>query len=442
MDKMILLKDGIIVPVDGKRRSFQGSVLIGGNRIEEVGDVRETNVDRVIDCSHKIIMPGMIDTHIHLAQALLRGCADDLPLIQWLNERVWPLQSTYDEELGSLSAELCVAEMLLSGTTTFLESGLHTRYGIDGIAKVVERSGMRGFISKMFMDTPYYARHRMYEGMIEDKDESMKEFSTLYERWNNRADGRIRIAFGARTPGACTPGLYREISEKAKTLDTVVTLHFCEIKEDVSFLKREYGMSPADFLDHCGLNNNRVTLAHCVWFDSENIARLKANVAHCPSSNFKLGSGIAPVKEMLDWGVNVTLGCDGAPCNNTYDIFRDLWLSSLAQKLMNPKALSAEEVLAMATVNGARALQIDAGSIVPGRLADIITIDLKPHHVPVRDPASAIVYCAKGSDVCDVLVDGEVVVENRVLKTINLEELMDDVGNKGLLPDKRAGRFL
>ncbi|MDY6985559.1 MAG: amidohydrolase [Candidatus Thermoplasmatota archaeon] len=429
---MILLKDGLIVPMAG-RKAVKGSVLIDGNRIKEVGEVKE-KVDEEIDCRHKIIMPGLIDTHIHLAQALLRGCADDIPLVRWLNERVWPLQSTYDPELGSLSAELCIAEMLLSGTTTFLESGLHTKYGIDGIARVVERSGIRGYISKMLMDSPYYANHRMYEGMVEDKEEAMKEALSLFERWNGK--GGIRVALAARTH--CTPELYREISEMAETLDTIATLHFCEIEEDVSFLRKEYGMSPVEFLEHCGLNNERVTLAHCVWLgDAEG---LKANVAHCPASNFKLGSGIAPVKEMLDKGVNVTLGCDGAPCNNTYDLFRDVWLASIAQKarLLDPQVLNAYDTLAMATINGAKALRIDSGSIAPGKLADVITIDLKPHLMPVRDPASTIVYSAKGSDVCDVIVDGKVIVEDRELKTIDVSKLMDRVEEKGLLPDRLA----
>jgi cytosine/adenosine deaminase-related metal-dependent hydrolase len=290
----------------------------------------------------------------------------------------------------------------------------------------------------MLMDSPYYADHRMYEGMVEDKDGAMGEALGLFDRWNNRADGRIRVAFAARTPGACTPELYREISDRAEELDTIATLHFCEIRDDVSFLKREYGMSPIEFLEHCGLNNARITLAHCVWLGSDDIKRLKASVAHCPSSNFKLGSGIAPIKEMVDSGVNVTIGCDGAPCNNTYDMFRDVWLASIAQKarLLDASALKAEEILEMATAKGAKALGIEAGSLAPGRLADIITIDLKPHLVPVRDPISTLVYCAKGSDVCDVIVDGRVVVESRELKTLNVRSLMERVEEKGLLPDR------
>jgi len=433
----ILLKNGLIVPMDGRHRAVRGSVLVEGNRIIDVGEVKERG-DVEIDCRKKIIMPGLIDTHVHLAQALLRGCADDMPLVQWLNDRVWPLQSSYDRELGALSAELCIAEMLLSGTTTFLESGLHTKYGTDGIARVVERSGMRGFISKMLMDSPYYADHRMYEGMVEDKDDAMGEALRLFERWNNSANGRIRVALAARTPGACTPELYREISERAKALGTIATLHFCEIRDDVSFLRKEYGTSPLEFLERCGLNNERITLAHCVWLAPDDFGHLRANVAHCPSSNFKLGSGIAPIKEMVDAGANVTIGCDGAPCNNTYDMFRDVWLASIAQKarLLDATALQAGEILEMATTRGARALGIDAGSIAPGRLADIITIDLKPHLVPVGDPVSTVVYCAKGSDVCDVIVDGEIVVESRELKTVDVQDLMDRVEKKGLLPDR------
>ena len=435
----ILLRNGTIVPMDGKNRALRGSVLIKENRIACIGEIKE-RADIEIDCSHKIIMPGLIDTHMHLAQALLRGCADDLPLVRWLNERVWPMQSTYDEELGSLSAELCIAEMLLSGTTTFLESGLHRKYGIEGIAEVTERSGIRGFLSKMLMDQAYYADHAMYEGMVEDRDAAMAEAMNLFHGWNGKAEGRIRVALAARTPGACTPELYREISEKAEELKTVATLHFCEIREDVSFLKKEYGMSPIEFLEHCGLNRDNIILAHGVWLGEKDIGSLKANIAHCPSSNLKLGSGIAGIEDMLNAGVNVSLGCDGAPCNNTYDLFRDVWLSALLQKgrLLDATAMSAERALSAATLNGAKALGINAGAIEEGKLADVITVDVKrPHMMPVRDPLSTIVYCAKGSDVCDVIVNGDLVVEKHELKTIDVESLLERVNEKGLLPDRR-----
>ena len=438
----VLLEGGIVLTMDGGKVIRDGSVLVHGKKIIAVGksgDVR-CEAERIIDCRNKIIMPGLVDTHIHLAQALIRGSADDLPLIKWLNERVWPLQSTYDEDLGAISTELCIAEMIRSGTTSFVESGLHRKYGLDGIARVVERTGIRGVLSKLVMDRAYYADHRMYGGMIEDKGEAISEARRMIDRWHDGAGGRIKVWFGARTPGACSPELYTELGAMAEELNVGVTLHLAEVREDVRFMRGEYGMSPVEFMESCGLNNGRTILAHCVWLGERDIKLMKANVAHCPASNLKLASGIAPVVEMLKNGVNVSLGCDGAPCNNSYDMVREMYLASLLQKgqLLDPEALPANEALKLATLNGAEAAGFHCGSITEGKLADIITINLKKSHLmPLRDPVSAVVYSAKGSDVCDVLVDGKVLMENRVLKTIDEWDLLRMVERKGLNPDER-----
>ncbi|HIH96458.1 MAG TPA: amidohydrolase [Thermoplasmata archaeon] len=446
----ILLKNGTILTMDSKRRIIQdGSVVIEGNRVVEVGKSEKIDykAEHVIDCKGKLILPGLIDSHLHLAQALLRGSADDLALIPWLSRRVWPLQSSYDHELGKLSAQLCCIELIKSGTTTFIEAMLNTKYGFDGIAEAVKNIGLRGVLSKIVMDRPYYADKKVYEGMVESKEESMKEAIAMIEKWHHKANDRIHVWFGPRTPGACSPSFYQEISEKAKKYKVGVTLHLAETKEDVDYLKREFGMTPMQFMKRCELLGKHVVYAHGVWMTDEDFPILKesgSTVCHCPSCNLKLASGFAPILKMLAHGINVSLGCDGAPCNNTYDLIREMRLAALIHKgrLLDSQVLPAERVLELATLNGARATQWNGklGSIEPNKLADIIVVDMiKPHLLPIRNPVSTLVYSANGSDVEAVIVDGKLVMENRELKTVDEAKILDKVQAKGLLLDERAG---
>jgi Cytosine deaminase and related metal-dependent hydrolases len=442
----ILLEHGTIITMDEKRRIIMenGSVLIEGNRVAAVGKELKEKAEKRIDCKNKLILPGLIDCHVHLAQALLRGSADDLALVPWLRGRVWPLQSTYNSEIGRLSAQLCMIEMIKSGTTTFVECMLHTKYGFDEIAKEVESTGLRAVLSKTLMDMPYYADQSMYEGMIETKEGSMKETISMIQKYHGKANNRIHVWFGPRTPGACSPEFYREMSARAKEYDVGITLHLAETKGDIVFLKKEYGMTPIEFMEHCGLVGKHVIYVHGVWLPKSDFPKIKGTVCHCPASNLKLASGFAPVEELINANVNVALGCDGAPCNNTYDMIKEMRLAALIQKprLMDPRVLPAEKVLEMATINGAKPTHWnkELGSIEKGKLADLIIIDLhKPHLIPMRNPVSTLVYSANGSDVDTVIVDGKLLMENRELKTINEAKVIDEVMEKGLLPDKKAG---
>lgn len=441
----LLLTGGTVVTMDSRRRIIRdGTVFIEDGLISEVGKSSEVenphNADLEIDAKRKLLLPGLVDTHVHLAQALIRGCADDTSLIDWLQKFVWPLQGNFDAEDGKTSAELCMLEMIKTGTTTFLESLLHTRYGFDGIADAVKRSGMRGILSKTVMGMGSYGTEKsiMHPGMVEDAETCLREVEAYHKQWNGKANGRIQVWYGARSLGACTPELYSRIAQGAKRLGTGITMHLGEVREDVKYANQEFGKLPAELMDQVGVMGPKVVFAHGVWLTEPEwqiLARKGATVAHCPSSNTKLASGITPVPEMIHAGVNIGLGCDGGPSNNSYDMIREMKLASLIHKvrLSDPTVMSAEEVLEMATINGARALGMsdEIGSIEVGKKADIILVrtDL-PHLTPPMNPISHLVYAGEGSDVDTVIVDGKVLMEQRRVTTLDETVVLEQASRR------------
>lgn len=435
----ILISHGLVVTMDPERRVISdGAVFIDDRRIAATGKTQEVKrdhkADRKIDAKNKLVMPGLIDAHVHLAQALIRGCADDVALVEWLKNRVWPLQGSFTKEDGETSALLCMLEMIKSGTTTFVESMIHARYGFDGIAKAVQEAGMRAILSKIVMDMPGYGTESsiMHPGMVEAREASVSEAVKMIEKWNGKAGGRIRVWFGPRSLGACTRDLYQEVVALAAKHKTGITMHLAEVQDDVRYAEKEFGKRPVQFARDVGLLAPNTLLAHMVWLtDSEidSLSEAGAHVCHCPSSNLKLASGMARVPEMLRARVNVALGCDGGPSNNCYDMIREMKLAALLHKgrLIDPTVIPAETALEMATINGARALGLEKtiGSIEEGKAADIILIDLaKPHLKPNHNPISNLVYSATGADVSTVIIDGKVVMENGVVKTIKEREIL------------------
>ncbi len=451
----IYIRGGFLITMDSKRRIIRdGGVVIDNGEIVAVGKREELDKnylyhsDIVIDAKNDIIMPGLINTHVHLAQGLLRACADYLTLIPWLRDRVWPLQGNYKPEEALVSAQLVITEMIKTGTTTFLETGLVGRYGPDNIIEFVYRSGMRAAIARHVMDQTGYAsfENMLHEGLIESGEESFKDTIRLYSKYHGR-DNRIWIWFGPRTPGAVSEEMYREIAEKARELKTGITMHLAEVKEDLEYMLGKFGKKPIEFVHSLGLTGPNVVLVHVVWVEHSEIkllAETRTNVSHNPASNAKLASGIAPVADMIHEGVNVALGTDGGPSNNTYDLLREMRLAALLQSVrnMDPASLKAEDVLEMATINGAKALMIDhlVGSIEVGKRGDIIIIDgRKPHLKPHNNPVSHIVYSAMGSDVKHSIIDGKLVMFNRKILTFDEEEVIEKVDKVAYTLYERAG---
>ncbi len=450
--KSILIKHGYVLTMNQKREIIRdGALLIEDGRITRVGktDRIKESAEIEIDASNKIVMPGLIDTHVHLSQALIRGCADDVSLVDWLKNYVWVLQGNYTKEDGKISAELCMAEMIRTGTTSFLDCMIHSRYGFDGIAKSVEKIGMRAALSKIIMDSTGYADSPdiMYPGMVEDADECMRETSSMYDKWHGKAEGRIQIWYGLRSLGAVTSELFKEVARNARERNTGMTMHLGEVVDDVRFVRKNYGMSLTEFAQEHSLLGPDMVFAHGVHFDSDDLQRLantQTNVSHCPSSNMKLASGFARVPEMIKIGVPVSLGCDGGPSNNTYDMVREMRLAALIHKAYtsDPLVVSAEQVIEMATLGGAQAMGISnkVGTLELGKIADLIIIDLTDlSMIPTSNPVSNLVYSGAGHNVSTTIVNGQLLMHDKKLLTIDEDRLRERVSKHAQEILERAG---
>ena len=430
-----------------------GAIAIKDNRIVAVGKtdtlLQQHHENEVIDVKGKLIIPGLIDTHVHLAQALIRGCADDMALIQWLCDRVWVLQGNFTHDDGYVSARLCIAEMLKSGTTTFLESMLAHRYGFDGIARAVDESGIRACLAGIVMDIGTYATQTssMHPGMVESRETSLFGVLEMHSKWQGAANDRIHVWFGPRTPGGVTSELYREMSDYARQRDMGITMHLAEVEADKIYLNEKFGLSPVYYAESVGLLGPKTVLVHMVWLtqaDIDKLAQTHTSVSHNPSSNSKLASGVCKVPQMLASGVNVALGCDGGPSNNDYDLVREMKLAAILHKAVtnDPLIVPAETVLEMATINGARSLGLEKeiGSLEVGKKADLVVIDLdRLHTTPSPNPISSLVYAATGGEVDTVVVDGQIVVEQGQLLTLDEDEVMHVAREHADALYKRAG---
>ncbi|MGE5802400.1 MAG: 5'-deoxyadenosine deaminase [Gemmatimonadota bacterium] len=445
MSKPLLLRGGRVVTMDASRRMLDADVLVENGRITKIGRMAGRPDGRTkyttIDCTGLVILPGLIQAHIHLCQTLFRGLADDLSLENWLAKRIWPLEAAHTESSIHASAMLGAAELLLGGTTAILdmETVRHTGAAFEAL----EAIGLRATAGKCLMDSPSNP-----EPLRERADEALTESSDLCARWHGAAGGRLRYCFAPRFAPSCTGPLLRAVSDLAEKAGAVIHTHAAETPLELDTVKRETGHDEVAYLDSVGISGPRTTLAHCVWVDKDGIARLaeqETNVVHCPSSNLKLGSGLAPIPEMLAAGCRVAIGADGAPCNNRLDAFTEMRLAALIHKpRLGPEVMPAAQVLELATLGGARALGLEneIGSIAAGKCADLIALDLEgPHAQPGEaDLVSRIVYSARAADVRHVIVDGRVVVRDGELKTADLAEIRT-TANKESRRLRRAAGF-
>ncbi len=422
--------------MDAKRRIVDGDVRVEDGRITAVGGGAESSRRgrstaapgaQVIDCTGLVIIPGLVQAHIHLCQTLFRGLADDLALEDWLARRIWPLEAAHTEDSVYWSAMLGSAELLLGGTTAILD--METVRHTDAAFRALETIGLRATAGKCLMDAPASP-----DGLREPTDAALAEAADLCARWHTRADGRLRWCFAPRFAPSCTGPLLRAVSDLAEKTGTMIHTHAAETPVELELVKRATGKDELAYLDSVGISGERAALAHCVWVDGDGIGRLarqRTGVVHCPSSNLKLGSGVAPVPEMLAAGCRVAIGADGAPCNNRLDGFSEMRLAALIQKpRLGPDALPAAQVLELATLGGARVLGLEReiGSVERGKRADLAVLDLSGAHVQpeAADLVSRIVYGARASDVRHVLVDGRVVVRDGRLRTARLDEIRSE----------------
>jgi len=428
----LLLAGGDVLLHDGAWRVERTDVTVRAGRIHAVGRTdrradREATPLSVRDCSGCLILPGLIQAHVHLCQTLFRGLADDLRLEDWLVRRVWPLEAAHTEETVYWSALLGAAELLLGGTTAILD--METVRYTGAAFQALEQIGIRATVGKCLMDA--HPEGAPLE-LAESTDNALAEAEALAKRWHKGAGDRLRVCFAPRFVPSCSGPLLRAASDLAERFDAQLHTHAAETIVERETVLRTTGLEEIAYLDSVGIAGPRAALAHCVWVDTHETARLArqgTTVVHCPSSNLKLGSGIAKVPELLAAGCRVAIGADGAPCNNRLDVFAEMRLAALIQKpRLGADALPAGRVLELATLGGARALGLEAelGSISPGKRADLVVLDLRePHlHPAIGDPVSLVVYAACASDVRDVFVDGQPVVLGHELLTAPIEEIV------------------
>lgn len=423
MKSRLLIKDATIVTMDAENRIFTGCVAIDNGWIVDVRPSTtahfDITFDEVIDGRDRVLMPGFVQTHIHLCQTLFRGAADDLALIDWLKQRVWPMEAAHTPDSLYASARLGIAELIKGGTTSALtmETVNHT----ESVFRAVEEAGFRATVGKCMMD----AGEDVPAGLCEDTDASISESIRLLTKWHGRAEGRIRYCFAPRFAISCTRTLLEKVAQLSRDYKVMVHTHASENRDEIALVERTTGLRNIEYLHEVGLAAPHVMLAHCVWIDQKELGILLAtgtHVSHCPSSNLKLASGIARIPEMIDRGISVSLGADGAPCNNRLDMFTEMRTAALIQKMLHgPQTLPAAIALRMATINGAQALGMGnlLGSIEVGKRADLILLNLASlHTTPKPDLISTIVYAAETSNVETVIIDGKIILRDKELMTM------------------------
>ena len=428
----LLIKGCTILPMTASEsdpcKYFVGNIGIADGKIL-FADAEPASVDRFRARSHEpleeiegegmVALPGFINLHNHVSMSLMRSYADDMPLMPWLNDKIWPFEAKLNGEDIYLGAKLGIAEMLLGGTTTFVDMYWHS----DRVADAVSEMGIRGVVCPTFVGANY--------------DNFEPEAIRMAEKYGSKK-GRIQIMLAPHAAYTCPPDTLKKALKIADRYGLGIQIHVSETLDEQRMIREQYGKTPVAHLRDVGLFERPVLAAHCVYVDEadmEIMARCGVSVAHNPQSNMKLASGIAPVSRMLEAGINVGIGTDGPSSNNDLDMWEELRTASLLQKvaMLNPCALTAYQTLRMATVHGAKAIgrEGELGVIAPGALADLMLVDMRsPHLSPQNDLIANLVYCGKASDVDTVIVDGQVVVKEHQLLMADVQTLCCEAGER------------
>lgn len=414
----------------------RASVLIRKGRIRRVGKF-SGRAETVIDAGGSLLLPGFIQTHVHLCQALFRGLAEDLPLLPWLRDFIWPLEAAHDVDSLRASARLACAEMLRGGTTAFLS--METVHTTSAVFEAVSELGITGVIGHCLMDET-----GGYDPLAVDIEDGLAYCDVLLDHWGDHE--RVRLAVAPRFALSCSGENLRLAAEYARENGLLLHTHASEQVPEVELVRERTGMANIAYLDSVGLSGPDVCLAHCVHTTAEEREILRATdtrVLHCPSANLKLGSGCAPVPEYLEAGITVSLGADGAPCNNRLDMLTEMRAAALVQKpRLGPDALAARDVVAMATVHGARTLgwEHEMGTLAEGKRANLILVNRETFSAwPPSDPATDLVYAHAAADVLMTMVNGEILYEDGHLTTVDEEALRAEVRRERKRLVKRAG---
>jgi len=406
----LVIKGGTVMTMCGETIE-NGAIVVDNGLITYVGRDTKEKGDNTIDAKGCAIMPGLINSHTHLPMTLLRGYADGLPYREWIEKiREVELKLTpADVRAGAL---LGLLEMIKSGTTSFADMYIH----MDEVAKVVEETGMRAALG-----------YGMIEELNEYPEIKLKNRENFTVKWNGAAGGRITTMYAPHSAASCSKEFLIKVRELAKKDGSRIHIHLLENEDELNLMKKRYGMCSVNLLKDIGMLGPDVLAAHCIWLSDDDIGILKncgVNVVHCPSSNMALGAGVARVPEMLGKGINVALGTDGAASGGSLDMWKEMRAALLLHKLKDPLALKASKVLEMATVNGARALGINAGILKAGCLADIIIVDMEKPQFISYDLVSSLVNGASGCDVRTTIVDGRILMEDREVLVIDEDKII------------------
>jgi 5-methylthioadenosine/S-adenosylhomocysteine deaminase len=439
----VLLRGGTVVTCDAKNTVLDGDLLLRGGRIAALGKGAERAALRplrAVDARGCAVVPGIVQAHIHLCQALFRGMADDLPLLEWLRRRIWPLEAAHDERSARASAELGLLEAMRAGTTTILDMGTVREH--DAVFDACVRAGVRAISGKAMMDVG----DGVPRGLRETTRASLDESDRLLRDWSGRGGGRIGYAYAPRFVLSCSEALVRGAVERALAHGALVHSHVAEHPSERAAVRAALGRDDVDVLRAWGAAGPRTVLAHGVQLDDDEARAVAADgtrIVHCPSANLKLGSGIARIADLDALGVPLALGCDGAPCNNDLDPWQELRHAALLAKVRTaPTALPAARAFRLATIDGARALGLDAeiGSLEVGKRADVVVVRVdREHEEPGGDVFSRLVYSAKSSDVVHVFVDGEHVVKNAEHTRLDADRVLATARREARAVVRRAG---
>jgi cytosine/adenosine deaminase-related metal-dependent hydrolase len=408
VSKRLVLGGGTLVTMDARATVREADLLVEDGRIAALGSGFE-DAQRV-DCRGRLVLPGFIQTHVHLAQASFRGLAEETDLLVWLERKIWPLEASHTPDSLAASARLGIEELVHSGTTTLCDMGsvVHP----EAIAAVVRETGVRAIVSKLLMD----AQEGAPAALLETPQAALAAARSLFEKYDASAGGRLRVALAPRFVLSCSRDLLGGVARLAAELDALVHTHLNESRREGEAVRARVGMGAVDYLDQLGLLNERLVAAHGVWLSEEElglVARRGARITHCPSANLKLASGIADVRRLRDAGVLVGLGSDGLPCNNRADVFSEMRLAGLLSRhLRGAEALSSLDIVRLATSDGARVLgwEEEIGTLEVGKAADLVVLDasdVSGRVTPGADLYDALVYQYSAAQVRGVYVQGK-----------------------------------
>lgn len=418
-----ILIEGQYIKAVGKDLSGYCSAGGGSGSGKEAGTLAEKGNLTVLNGQDYLVFPGFVNCHTHAAMTMLRGYADDLPLMIWLEQKIWPRETFLEKGDIYWGSQLAVLEMLKSGTTTFADMYFY----MEETAQVALEAGIRACLSRGMV------------GAGPNRETAVQESESLVQTWHGQGEGRISCMFGPHAPYTCPPEYLKRVMALADTYGVGLHIHLAETRQEVEDIRRQYGLRPIELMESIGLFDGRhVLAAHCVHL-AENemaiLARHQVGIAHNPESNMKLASGIAPVPQLLAHGAVVGLGTDGAASNNNLDMLEEMRSCALLHKVaqMDPTVMPAPLVLELATKRGAAALGLkDTGSLAPGQKADLVMLKLRePHLTPLHDPIANLIYAARSTDVQTVIVDGRIVMKDRHMLTMDEERILYEAAVRG-----------